>query len=106
MTTKNSKHADILNTQLNAEETPNETSSRELRHYEKIQGTPFTLVRDGINWLIVMGNHRVTDNCDTREIALNKLKQDRWDIILTMILIVQNTTKEQQQEDPHKYENS
>lgn len=81
------KHGDILRTQESVDETPKQES---LINYEKIKDTPFTLVHQNDDWFIIMGNHKITTPTKTKEETLEKLKTEKWFIILTIAAIVES----------------
>lgn len=76
---------------MNADQTPKQDYNSELIKREKIEGTPFTIIEDTEKgWYVVMGNYIITKPSDTKELAMRILEIERWNIILTMIIIVIN----------------
>lgn len=82
------KHRELLNTQLNAEETHNKNSS-ELIFREAIEHTPFYLVGTEENgYFITMGRFKLTENQPTKEKAINQLTIEQWNIVMRMSAII------------------
>lgn len=92
MNSTTTKHGDILHTQLNAEETPKQNYP--LIEQEKIEGTPFTLIKQNDKYFIVMGNTRITDPTLNKETTLIKLETEKWLIILHLVIAVMERQKE------------
>lgn len=80
------KQRDTLNTQNNVEENPTRENST-LINYEKIPGTPFTIINQEEKWFIVMGDWRITESTLTREEQIKKLEEEKWLIIMHMTII-------------------
>src|SRR5688572_21498628 len=81
------KQQDILNTQENVEETHKENST--ITENERIENTPFRIVKDEEGkYFLTMGEYRITEKCDSKIIALDKLKTEKWLILMHMIVIV------------------
>lgn len=81
-----SKHQDILNTQLSAEETHKENST--LVKHEKIGKSPLTIVHQNDKWFIVLGNERLTEFFNTKEEALDELTYNSWTIVMHIAIIM------------------
>lgn len=82
------KHRELLNTQLNADETLNKDSG-ELIHREKIENTPFYLVgTEEKGYFLTMGKYKLTENQPTKQQALNDLTNERWNIVMRMSAII------------------
>lgn len=86
-------------TQNNVEDNPNKEST--LIDYEKIEGTPFTLVhmKEQKQWFLVMGDHRLTEPTNTRNESLEKLETEKWMIQMIMTSIVVHKINEENQKD-------
>lgn len=67
------------------EKDPRNTQEIEI---EKIEGTPFTLVRDHTKWFITMGNTKLTEPENTKELTLQKLTTEKWQIIMRVAIII------------------
>lgn len=78
---------DILNTQQQSEENPNNSESR-LIETEVINNTPFHVVKQNEEYFITMGNRLITHKYKTKEEAIDCLEREKWFIIITMIAIV------------------
>lgn len=84
----NNKQEELLNTQLNAEETHKENSS--LFDSEPVVNTPFTMVTTETGTFLTMGNYRITEPYQTKEEAKDQLN-NIWDIMLKLAIIVAQT---------------
>lgn len=81
------KQRDILNTQENVDQDQNkENYSLIERHI--IENSPFMAIRLEDNWFLVMGDHRITDDYNTKEEAVERLVIEKWRIIALMVLIM------------------
>lgn len=83
------RRKDSSSTPANAEETrkPN-------LNYEKVDGTPFTLVKDNEMYYLAMGNYKVTEPTKHKEDTLKKIEDEKWLLIMHIAIIVQEKTKE------------
>lgn len=85
-----SKQEETSNISYNTNETPKENSS--LIETEEITGTPFHIVTDKQQeqpiYFLVMGDYRLTEPTESREKTLERLFEDHWKIIVTVIAIV------------------
>lgn len=70
-----------------------------LIEYEKIEGTPFTMINQDEKWFIVMGDNRITEPTKTREEQFRKLKEDHWLITLTVAAIAIEKILEQKKQN-------
>lgn len=85
---------ELLNTQMNAEETPKENSSK-LIEREDIPETPFVLISiEQGKYFAVLGMKQITPNFKTKGEVLQYIEQNMWNIVLTMILIINETRKD------------
>lgn len=73
---------DTLSTQQNAEE------ASSLASYDKIEGTPFTVVGLNGKYFLAMGNHRLTEVFDSSEEAAEQLSKNMWEIVMQIVVIV------------------
>lgn len=90
-----SKHADILNTQLNTEENPSSKSSK-LIEREQLTGTPFWLVgNEEQGYRIIMGKWAITEIYKTKIEALLIIKDEQWQTTLKLAGIVAQDLIEQ-----------
>jgi len=87
----NKQGEDTLNSQSSSEKTLN---NGYIMTYEKIKGTPFTLVRHEMNWFIALGNNRITTPTETKEETLEKLETEKWEIVMHLAIIAVTKTKE------------
>lgn len=95
-----SKQKDILNTQLNSEETLNKNYS--IATNEEVPGTPFRLIQQNNKWFLVMGNNRVTEPTDNKETTLLKLQNEQYTLMMLIAVIVNDQMKSQQDVDQAK----
>ena len=87
------KHGELLSTQNNVEEIPNNGSSRRTG-VEHVEGTPFKLVTVEEGSFLAIGTYRLHEPRETKEEALKYMDENKWDLILHMILILDETKKE------------
>lgn len=85
-TSTNKKQSDILNTQENAENPGKENSS--LIEREQVPKTPFWVINQNEKWFLIMGENRITDLFNTKEEALDELKNNQWFITISIAAIV------------------
>ena len=86
------KHGDTLRTQSSSEETPNNNS---LIERVRIDGTPFVAIGQENKWFLVLGNYRITEPTETYEETVQKLDTNMWDIIGTLICVLQDKFDEE-----------
>lgn len=79
----NTAHGELLNTQLNAEETTN--SNSQLIEREKVGGTPFWIIKEKDEWFLGMAGYRITEKFQTMEGALNEIYHNEWMLIMHMV---------------------
>lgn len=82
------KQGDLLNTQLGADPIPNTKSDSQLMEYNKVPGSPFTIVRREKEWFLSMGNNRISEYYETEKEVLEFIEKDMFNLILTMIIIL------------------
>lgn len=85
------------NGHTNANETHNKNSP--LIEHEYIEGTPFHYVRRENEHFLTMGNYRITESTNTKQEAIEKLETESWKIIMHMILITQEKSKQFEETD-------
>lgn len=78
------KHSDILNTQSNANETHNNES---LIERDKIENTPFYLIKENNQYFAVYGNYRITERFTTAEQVFEDIEKRMWEIITNICII-------------------
>lgn len=78
---------DTSSTQQSAEE------ASSLASYEKIEGTPFTIVGLNDKYFLAMGNYRLTELFSTKEEAAVQLKENMWDVVMQIVIIVAEALK-------------
>lgn len=61
---------------------------------EKIEDTVFGIANNEKGWFLVMGNNIITTPKDTRKECLQQLEDDKWNIIMKMIILVVDKTIE------------
>lgn len=89
----NNKQAELLASQTNAENPDNSISdSKPLIEKEPFPGTPFWLIGNQDNgYFLAMGQHKLSNNFNTKQQVREFLLYNQWDIILTMnLVIIQN----------------
>lgn len=92
---------ELLNGQNSAEETPNNSNSSELTIERiKIEGTPFWIIgRKDKGYFIIMGDTKLTETVETKEIAMEKLIKEQYNITFRMIgTIVEKMIQEEKKE--------
>lgn len=83
------KANELLELQTNADTQDNERSiSKNETAYERVEGTPFALIKDENGWFIAFGRYRASDLYFTKEQAKKDIKQKSWDLILTTVSIM------------------
>lgn len=80
------KQEELLNTQRNAESNHNKNST--LVERNKIEGTPFYLLKNNNEYFITYGKYRITEPTTTEEETLKKLESEKWLITMHMIIII------------------
>lgn len=97
------KHSELLNTQLNAENEPNNSNSNseELQTRKQLEGTPFWIVGSkDQGFQIIMGKYSLLNKpAVTEEAAEWELDKDHWNIISKMMIITYNTLEEFKKQD-------
>lgn len=58
---------------------------------ERVEGTPFTIVRNESDWYVQIGNWRVTEALKSKEEALQDAERTDWDRIIQVIEVVVKT---------------
>lgn len=81
---------ELLHSQNNVEETHRQKST--LIDRDKVPGTPFWIVGTDEGWFLTMGDYKVTTPVESKSIALDKLKTEKWDIIMRMAAIITEKT--------------
>lgn len=95
-------------TQFSGEETDSLHSSNERAKalvVIKIPNTPFTLHKRNDQYQLTMGNFLITqETFETQQHALEWIKQNHWEVTLSLIMIVDQFHKIQQQQLHKDYE--
>lgn len=81
------KTTELENSQMNVEMSSNSNSSNTLT-FETLEGTPFTIVKEGDLYFGVISTHRLTEGFDNKEDLVNNLKTISWDRIVQVIWVV------------------
>lgn len=83
------KHGDLLDTQLNAENNHNKNSGEvitsKLLEREQEEGTPFTLVRSEEGYTILLGLYAITPTFKTKRQLAQFRKKNTWNIIVNVL---------------------
>lgn len=87
------KQEDILNSQNSTEETHNQNST--LNEREKIEDTPFWVVKQEEKWFITLGEYRVSQIKESKDEALKTLEENKWDLVIHMVIIISEKLKEE-----------
>jgi hypothetical protein len=61
-------------------------NNKQLIEREKIEGTPFTLIKQNEQYFLVMGDHRLTEPTKNRETTMIKLENEKW-LLMTQVVI-------------------
>lgn len=78
---------DLLSTQLNAENNPNNDSASTNIH-EPLEGTPFWIRCVDNQWFATMGNHKITENQSNRATVENLIYSKDWNVIGTFVFVL------------------
>lgn len=89
------KATELLELQTSADTQDKEKSiSKNETAYERVEGTPFALIKEDNAWFIAFGRYRASDLYLTKEQAKKDIKQKDWDLILTtMSIMIEEITK-------------
>lgn len=81
------KASELLNTQMNVEDTDKQNSlNEELQMNEQIMGSPFyTRGNKQTGYFITMGDTKLTDDYETPEEAEAQVRADNWNFMTTVI---------------------
>lgn len=83
---KHLPNSDLLQSQTNVEEKENNSTSSELIIREKIEGTPFTLIKlESTGWFLTLGKYRMSEPVDNKEELIQKVIDKDWNLILDTI---------------------
>lgn len=83
------KATELLELQTSADTPDKEKSiSKNETAYERVEGTPFALIKENDAWFIAFGRYRASDLYKTKEQAKKDIKQKDWDLILTTMSIM------------------
>lgn len=78
-------------------------SSSELVERKEIKNTPFEIVGNPEQgYFLALGRFRLTNPEKTKDEVLIKLRQDRWNIITTMIATIADTMITNHENEKHK----
>lgn len=90
-TDQKTEHSALLNTQLNAEESPTKQKSSELVEREQIVDTPFWIIGNKeTGYFLTMGKYRLTEPMKTKTAVRTYLRANTWNVTLQMCLLVYN----------------
>lgn len=70
-----------------------DTRNSELVSRETIPGTPFTIVGTDQGYFLAMGQFRLTEYFETRDIVIDEIDAEAWNLVLQMITAVLNAEK-------------
>ena len=83
------KATELLELQTSADTQDNAKSiSKNETAYERVEGTPFALIKEKNGWFIALGQYKASDIYATKEEAKKDIKQKSWDLILTTMSIM------------------
>lgn len=88
----------------NAEESvDNNHSGEQLLEREQIPNSPFWIIGNRIDgYYLVLGHYRLTDVYNTKQEVVDFVNNRPWDIILGMIISVNHTDKQLQEQNVEK----
>lgn len=69
-------------------------SKEELISREQLDGSPFFIVGDGSGFFLVMGKHRLTDKFDSRELLLEWVESNTWNLVCVVVGVCYEGIKE------------
>lgn len=83
------QNSELLQLQTNAQEQENSKDSGKIIEREKVEGTPFELIKvDEKGWFLAMGKHRFTEPVENKEEILKSLEGVPWDYVMNVIMVV------------------
>ena len=62
--------------------------NKQLVEYIEIEGTPFTAVKEGGSWFLVMGRYRLTEALTSKEEAIKEGANQTWWRIMQVVKIM------------------
>lgn len=88
----------LLKEQMNAgsinQDFNSERDNAPLVEYEKIERTPFTMVKQDGYFFITIGNYLLTQRMLTYEDAMLQLEINKWEIVTNLITLIVRTMNE------------
>lgn len=84
------KHGDTLRTTAQSEEQPKPNSS-ELIERHPVPGSPFHIIKQNEEWFLTMGNYRLSNEMFSMGEVEDYIKEQQWNIILSMMEIQERT---------------
>ena len=89
------KATELLQLQTNADTQDNAKSiSKNETAYERVEGTPFALIKEQNGWFIAIGRYKASDLYLTKEQAKKDIKQKDWDLLLNVMFVVADMINE------------
>ena len=83
------KANELLELQTSADTQDNVKSiSKNETKYERIESTPFAIVKNNKGWFITLGKYRASDYYITKEQAKRDIQRRDWDLILSAVSIM------------------
>lgn len=79
------------------------SGNEQLIEYHKVEGTPFTIARNGKEWFVLMGKYRLTEDVKTRRNAMQNALKMTWDRMMQVMQIMitdELNEREQQSKKP------
>jgi hypothetical protein len=68
---------------------------RQLVEYEQVKGTPFTAVKDGNKWYVLMGKYRLTEAMETKAEAVKDAEEITYFRIMQIFNIMMQDYQDQ-----------
>lgn len=85
------------------ESVDNNPSGEQLLEREQITNSPFWIIGNKVDgYYLVLGHYRLTDVYNTKQEVIEYVNNRPWDIILGMIISVNHTDKQLQEQNVEK----
>ena len=76
-----------LQTSADTQDNAKSISTNETK-FERIEGTPFAIVKQNKGWFIALGQYKVSDYYLTKEQAKKDIQRKDWDLILNVVSVL------------------
>lgn len=88
--------AEVLSIERKGDENPNNS---QLREFETVENTPFTVVKEESGYYLIMGEYRMSEkNYETKEELLEEeLERGRWHTMAKLVCAVVDIAKKEKE---------